>query len=63
MVSGARTISNTESFGMQSEVTRFHITMLANDNIKQDHPGLLAFNPIGRIGEWRPAMLADPSHA
>jgi hypothetical protein len=46
---------------MQSEVTRFHIAMLANDDVKQDHAGLFTFDPIGRIDEWRAAMLADPS--
>jgi hypothetical protein len=37
-------------------------TMLANDDVKQDDAGLLPFDPIGRIEEWRAAMLADPSH-
>jgi hypothetical protein len=48
---------------MQSEITRFHMAMLANDDVKQDHAGLFTFDPIGRIDEWRAAMLADPYHA
>ena len=47
---------------MQSEVTRFHVAMLANDDVKQNYAGLFTFDPIGRIEEWRTAMLADPSH-
>jgi hypothetical protein len=35
---------------------------MANDEVEQDNPGLFASNPIRRIGEWRTAMLADPSH-
>ena len=62
MVSGARAIPNNDFLSMQSEVTRFHIAMLANDDVKQDHAGLFTFDPIGRIDEWRAAMLADPSH-
>jgi len=62
MVYGARTISNREFFGMQSEVTRFHMAMFANDHVKQDHAGLFTFDPIGRIKERRTAMLANPSH-
>jgi hypothetical protein len=38
------------------------MAMLANDDVKQDHAGLFTFDPIGRIAEWRAAMLADPSH-
>jgi hypothetical protein len=62
VASGARAIQNTDFLGMQSEVTRFHIAMLANDDVKQDHAGLFTFDPIGRIDEWHAAMLADPSH-
>jgi len=62
VASGARAIPNTDFLGMQSEVTRFHIAMLANDDVKQDHPGIFTVDPIDRIDEWRPAMLADPSH-
>ena len=47
---------------MQSELSRFHIAMLANDDVKQDHAGLFTFDSISRIEEWRAAMLADPSH-
>jgi hypothetical protein len=47
---------------MQSEVTRFHIAMFANDQVKQGHAGLFTFDPIGRIEERRTAMLTDPSH-
>jgi hypothetical protein len=62
MVYGARTISNTDFFGMQSEVTRFHMAIFANDHVKQDHAGLFTVDPIGRIEERRTAMLANPSH-
>ena len=62
VVSGARAIPNNDFLSMQSEVTRFHIAMLANDDVKQDHAGLFTFDPVGRIDEWRAAMLADPSH-
>jgi hypothetical protein len=47
---------------MQSEVTRFQMAMLANNHVKQNYAGLFTFDPIGRIEEWRIAMLADPSH-
>ncbi len=47
---------------MQSEVTRFHIAMFANDDVKQDDARLFTFDPIGRIQEWRAAMLTNPSH-
>ena len=46
---------------MQSEVTRFHLAMAANNHVKHNHAGIFACNPIGGIHEWRPAMLADPS--
>jgi hypothetical protein len=36
----------------------FHIAMLANDDVKQDHAGIFTVDPIGRIDEWRAAMLA-----
>ena len=36
--------------------------MVANDDVKQEHAGLLTFNPIGRIEEWGATMLANPSH-
>jgi hypothetical protein len=62
MASGARAISTTDFFGRQSEVTRFHMAMLANDHVKQNHAGLFTLDPIGRIEEWCTAMLADPSH-
>jgi hypothetical protein len=62
-VSGGRAIPNNDFLGIQSEVTRFHIAMLANDHVKQGHAGLFTFDPIGRIEERCTAMLADPSHA
>jgi hypothetical protein len=62
VASGARAIPNSDFLGMQSEVTRFHIAMFANDHVKQDHAGLFTFDPIGQIEERRAAMLADPSH-
>ena len=62
MVSGARAIPNSDFLGMQSEVTRFHMAMFANDDVKQDHARLFTFDPIGRIEKRRAAMLADPSH-
>jgi hypothetical protein len=61
-VSGAKAIPNNDFLSMQSEVMRFHVARLANDDVKQDHAGLFTFDPIGRIEEWRAAMLADPSH-
>jgi hypothetical protein len=62
VASGAGAIPNTDFLGMQSEVTRFHMAMFANDHVKHDHAGLFTFDPIGRIEERRTAMLADPSH-
>ena len=62
MIFNARTISDTDFLGMQSQVTRFHAAMLANNHVKQNYAGLFTFDPIGRIEEWRTAMLADPSH-
>jgi hypothetical protein len=62
IVHSARIISDTDFFGMQSEVTRFQMAMLANNHVKQNYAGLFTFDPIGRIEEWRTAMLADPSH-
>jgi len=62
VVSGTKAIPKNDFLSMQSEVTRFHIAMLANDDVKQDHAGLFTFDPIGRIEKWRAAMLADPSH-
>ena len=62
MVSGARTVLNRDCFGMQSEVTRFHLAMSADDHVKQDDAGLFTLDSIGRIDEWRAAMLANPSH-
>jgi hypothetical protein len=41
---------------MQSEVTRFHVARLANDDVKQNYAGLFTFDPIGRIEEWRTAI-------
>jgi len=60
--SGARATSNNDFLCMQSELSRFHIAMLANDDVKQDHAGVFTFDPISRIEEWRAAMLADPFH-
>ena len=48
---------------MQSEVSRFYLAMSANDHVKQNHTGVFTCDPIGRIDDWRAAMLADPSHA
>jgi hypothetical protein len=62
VVSGGRAIPNNDFLGMQSEVTRFHMAMFANDYVKQDHAGLFTCDPIGRIEERRTAMLTDPSH-
>jgi hypothetical protein len=47
---------------MQSEVTRFHMAIFANDHVKQGHARLFTFDPIGRIEKRGAAMLADPSH-
>jgi hypothetical protein len=62
VVSGARAIPNSDFLGMESEVTRFHMAMFANDDVKQDHARLFTLDPIGRIEERRAAMLTDPSH-
>ena len=62
MFSGARATSNNDFLCVQSELSRFHIAMLANDDVKQDHAALFTFDSISRIEEWRAAMLADPSH-
>jgi hypothetical protein len=62
VASGARASPNTDFLGMQSEVTRFQVAMFTNDDVKQDHARLFTCDPIGRIDEWRAAMLADPSH-
>ncbi len=62
MVSGARAIPNSDFLGMQSEVTRFHMAMFANDDVKQDHARLFTLDQIGRIEERRAAMLTDPAH-
>ena len=39
-----------------------HVTTVTNDEVQEDDAGVFAFDPIGRIDEWRAAMLADPSH-
>src|SRR5215468_3410821 len=57
-----RATSDNDFLCMHSELSRFHIAMLANDDVKQDHAGVFTFDPISRIEEWRAAMLADPSH-
>ena len=62
MASGAGASPNTDFLGMQSEVTRFHIAMFTNDDVKQDDARLFTCDPIGRIEERRAAMLTDPSH-
>ena len=49
-------------FGAQSEFPRLHIAAAANDEVKQDHAGLFAFDTVGGLDEWRIAMLANPSH-
>jgi hypothetical protein len=52
----------TDFLGMQSEVTRFHVAMFANDHIKHDHARFFTFDPISGIEERCTAMLTDPSH-
>jgi hypothetical protein len=39
-----------------------HVTTVTNDEVQEDDAGVFAFDPIGRIDEWRAAMLADPNH-
>ena len=39
-----------------------HVTTVTNDEVQEDDAGLFAFDPIGRIDEWRAAMLAGPNH-
>ena len=50
-------------FAVQSEFLSLHMAAMTNDEIKQYDTGLFAHDPMWCIDKWRPAVLADPSHA
>src|SRR5262249_23925794 len=58
----ARELLRTTIFDVCNPSSRASKAMLANDDVKQDHAGVLTFDPISRIEEWHAAMLADPFH-
>jgi hypothetical protein len=47
---------------VESKSLRFYSAVVTNNEVEQNDSRLFAFDPIGRIDEWSPAMLADPSH-
>ena len=53
---------NTKMLCVESKSLRFYSAVVTNNEVEQNDSPLFAFDPIGRIDEWSPAMLADPSH-
>lgn len=47
---------------VESQSPRLYGAVMTNDEVEQNDSRLFAFDPIRRIDEWSPAMLADPSH-
>jgi hypothetical protein len=49
-------------FRVESESLRLDGAIMTNDDVEHNNAGFLASDPIGRVDEWSPAVLADPCH-